>query len=137
MIRYEIEYVNEKIEKTLSISPIYILLCFIDSKVDSNLIPESWKTSKINENYVKIKFKNKKIIYLNKLNKTMSDKIPRKITASSYSNTIIPNANIPNNFSMNLVPNKEEKEEQNKFLYLNEFVFLTCTKSDCVKQYKF
>jgi len=118
IIRYNIEYINEKTEKTLSISPIFILLCLIDSKIESQLLPVSWKTSKVNDDYLKIKFKNKnKILYINKSNKSIVDKIPRKIVPSNYSSNS--NTNNHNNF-INPLLTKEEKEEQEKILFLNE-----------------
>lgn len=78
VIGHDISWINETTNKTVNISPIFILLGLIDSNIDANLIPQKWKECKINDEYVKIKFKNKKILYLNKTNKKIVDKIHRK-----------------------------------------------------------
>jgi len=109
---YNITWVNEKAEKSVSISPIFVLLCLIDSKIDSQLIPESWKSSKVNNDYIKIKFKSNKIMYISKANKSILEKIPRKITSNNQ-------INLPSN--INPFINKGNISEPEKVAFVNEF----------------
>ena len=102
VIGHDISWINEITNKTVNISPIFILLGLIDSNIDANLIPQKWKECKINDEYVKIKFKNKKILYLNKTNKKIVDKIHRK----PGSNII--RQNIP------VLINENDKNQNNK-----------------------
>ena len=71
--------------KNVTISPFYILLNLIDGNIDTKYIPELWKTCKLNNEYIKIKFKNTKIIYFNKFTKKITEKIPKQKNNNDWS----------------------------------------------------
>lgn len=119
-VGFNITWNNERLQKTVAISPIFILLALIDEKIDHSLVPESWKFCKINDDYIKIKFKNKKILYLNKHTRSLCDKIPKKADNKIAHNFFAySNINADNSRSINLKIIPETQE--NKVSFLNEF----------------
>jgi hypothetical protein len=64
-----IYWYNEDINKSTWDNPYFILICLIDNMVNINWIPLYWKS--VNDNLIEIKFKNGKVLFINRLNKVI------------------------------------------------------------------
>lgn len=70
---------NQNINKSTWDSPIFILLALIDNKVNTEWVPIKWKS--IDDNFVKIKFNNHKVLFIDKRNVIITDRNPNSIKA--------------------------------------------------------